>query len=182
MQLYSIKYREIIFTTLVLFAAFALRAQTGSDQLYGFSQVTIPGAAAAKRVTDDAGNVVERRTEDLKMNYFIYLRTAVKTRVYPVEVWIKGKAFSARPEIISNTPVQVSGPVVMGRTQKTTLVPKTTQKVIQLVPIPLTSNKSTQKAQNLAAANELVVVYKQGGKTYYKTLKAITELSPQALQ
>lgn len=175
-------YRIIILSAFFLLAAFTIHAQTGQDQLYGFSQVTIPGAAAAKRVTDDAGNTVERRTEDLKVTYYIYLSTTAKTRVYPIEVWIKGNAYSARPETVGSTPVQVSGPVVMGRTQKKTLVPKTTQKVTRLVPIPLTADKSSQKAQKLAAENELVVVYKQGGKTFYKTLKALTELSPQAMQ
>ena len=182
MQHAHLKYRVIFLSTLFLLAAYALSAQTSGDKLYGFSQVTIPGAAAAKRVTDDAGNVVERRTEDLKVNHFIYLTTTSKTRVYPIEVWIKGKAFSARTEAVANTPVQVSGVVVMGRTQKTTLVPKTTQKVTRLIPTPLTASKSSQKAKTLAGENELVVVYKQGGKTFYKTLKTITELSPQALQ
>lgn len=174
--------RILTLSAFFLLTACMLRAQTGSSQLYGFSQVTIPGAAAAKRVTDDAGNTVERRTEDLKVSYFIYLSTVAKTRVYPMEVWIKGKAYSARPEAIATTPVQISGNVVVGRTQKTTLVPKTTQKVTRLIPIPLTASKSSKKAQTLAGENELVVVYKQGGKTYYKTLKTLTELSPQALQ
>lgn len=176
------KYKILILTFILLTTTYLLQAQSASSKLYGFSQAVIPGAAAAKRVTDDAGNVVERRTEDIRMNYFIYLSTVAKTRVYPIEVWIKGNAFSARPETVASTPVQVLGNVVMGRTQKTTLVPKTTQKVTRLIPIPLAANKSSQKAKALAAENELVVVYKQGGKTFYKTLKSITELSPQALQ
>lgn len=173
------KFLLLTFSFVLIGAA----AMAQNSKLYGYSQVVIPGAAAAKRITDDAGNVVERSTEDIKTSYLVYLATTAKTRVYPVEMWIKGEPYSAMPQSVSTTPVSItSGPVIMGRTQKTELVPKTTQKVTQLVPSTYVAAKSNAQAAKLAQQNELVVVYKQGGKTYIKTLKNLTELSPKALQ
>ncbi len=175
-------YMKYFFAFVFVLAAGTLWAQTNSDQLYGFRQTVIPGAAAAKRITDDAGNVIENNTENNRYNYYIYLATSAKTRVYPVEIWLKGEPFSARPETVASTPVTATDNVILGRAQKTILVPKTTQKVIRLIPTPLMADKSSNKAKSLAQEAELVVVYKQGGKTYYKTLKTLTTLAPKALQ
>jgi len=176
-------FKTLLLMAIIIGSATAAFAQ--GDKLYGYRQAVIPGAAAAnKRVIDDAGNVVtERRTEDTRNTYHIYLATTAKTRVYPIEVWINGEAFSARPENGAKTPVEVpSGPGVMGRASNSTLVPKTTQKVTRLIPIPLVADKTSQKAAALAKQAELVVVYKQGGKTYYKTIKTLEALPPVALQ
>lgn len=175
------KYGFLLITIGFLLVSTVISAQAGKDRLYGFVQPVIPGAAAAKRVTDDAGNVVERRPEDIRFNYFIYVATTAKTRIYPVEMWIKGEPFSATPKVVT-TPVQLTSHLVPGRPQKTELVPKTTQKVTQLEWAPFIAAKSSGKAAALAQENELVVVYKQGGKTYIKTLKTLTALSPKALQ
>ncbi len=173
--------KPLFFLLALVLIAQTIRAQNNQDKLYGFVQPIIPGAAAAKRVTDDAGNVVERRSEDIRFNYFIYLTTTSKARVYPVEMWIKGAPYSAMPKTVT-APVELTDNLVPGRPQKTVLVPKTTQKITQLDPAPHVAEKSNAKARNLAQENELVVVYKQGGKTYIKTLKTLSELSPKALQ
>lgn len=173
--------KPFFFLLTLLLAGSALLAQNSSGKLYGYIQPVIPGAAAAKRVTDDAGHVVERKPEDTRFNYFIYLTTAQTTRVYPIEMWIKGQPFSAMPKTVT-TPVEQTSHLVPGRPQKTVLVPETTQKVTQLEPAPFIAEKSNAKAASLALENELVVVYKQGGKTYIKTLKTLSELSPKALQ
>lgn len=176
-----IQYRLLIGTIVLMFATTILCAQGTGDQLYGFSRVTTPGIAPADKIENLDGSVTERKVSN-NTNYLIYLRTAAKTRVYPIEIWINGEVYSARPETVTKTPVQVAGPTVMGRTQQITLVPKTTQKVTQLIPTPLMADKSSAKARKLAQTAELVVVYKQGGKTFYKTLKTLKALPVNALQ
>ena len=173
--------KPLFFLLTLLLAGSALQAQHSKDSLYGFVQPVSPGVAAAKRVTNDAGQVVERKAEGTRYNYFIYLSTQASTRVYPIEIWLRGEQFSALPKAVS-TPVEQTSNLVPGRPQKTVLVPKTTQKVTQLEPAPFVAQKSNTKAAQLALENELVVVYKQGGKTYIKTLKTLKELSPKALQ
>ena len=177
-----LKNMKRLFLLLTVVLAFdKLPAQNSGDKLYGFVQPVLPGAAAARRIADDAGNVSERKPADVRLNYFIYLATAKADTVYDVEMWIRGKAFSALPKIV-DTPVELTSNLVPGRPQKKVLVPKTTQKVIQLEPTELAGKKTNGKAARLAQQAELVVVYKQEGKTYIKTLKALSELSPKALQ
>lgn len=181
-MLFQNNYPFLLLTAILMVATNGLKAQSKSDKLFGYSQVTTPGIAKADEIENLDGTVTQTTGSGNNKNYFIYLSTLSKTRVYPMEVWIKGEAFSARSETITNSPVQISGPGVRGNPQKTTLVPKTTQKVTRLIPIPLMGGKSTDRGETLAAQNDLVVVYKQGGKTVYKTLKNIKELSPKALQ
>ena len=181
-MLYKMAYPFLLLTAILLMATTGLRAQSKSDRLFGYSQVTTPGIAKADEIENLDGTVTKTNERGNNKRHFIYLSTLAKTSVYPIEVWIKGEAFSARPESIAGTPVEISGPVVMGRPQKITLVPKTTQKVTRLIPIPLMEGKSTNKGATLAQENELVVVYKQGGKTIYKTLKTLKELSTKALK
>lgn len=172
--------KRLFFLLIVMLAFSELPAQNSGDKLYGYVQPVIPGAAAAKRITDDTGGVIERKAADIKLNYFIYL-SAAKEKVEVIEMWIMGKAFSATIKNVE-TPVEVISHLVPGRPQKKVLVPKTTQNIIQLEPTTLKATKTNKKAALLAKQAELVVVYSQGGKTYFKTLKALSELSPKALQ
>jgi hypothetical protein len=174
-----IKYR-FIFIALLLLTGSTVHAQAASDSLYGYSQVVTPGIRAARDI-DEKGNMVKKPTEPV-YRYFIYLATTSGTRVYPVELWIKGKAFSARSEAVTKTPVMHTNRVMPQHPQKQILVPKTTQNVVALVPIPLVAQKSSAKAKDLAQVNELVVVYKQGGKRHYRVLKELTELGAAAMQ
>jgi hypothetical protein len=60
------------------------------------------------------------------------------------------------------------------------LVPKTTQKVVRLVPQrEATTATLSSAAKKMVTSNELVVSYKWKGKTYYKALKTLTELDPE---
>lgn len=164
---------------LPVLAGQALRAQTG-DRLYGYSQVVTPGIAARGDI-DANGNTTGKKQET-RYSYQIFLVTAAKTRVYPVELWIKGNPYSARPEAVQQTPVEQVDDNVPAYPQKKVLVPKTTQKVTRLVPAPHIGSKTSAKAKQLAGTNEVVLVYKQGGKTYHKTLKQLTPLPPASRQ
>lgn len=177
-----LKNMKRLFFLLILALAFGeLSAQNGGEKLYGYVQPVLPGAAAARRIKDDAGGVIERKEADIKLNYFIYLSMAKAEKVSAIEIWIRGKAFSALCKNV-DTPVEHTSHLVPGRPQKKVLVPKTTQKVIQLQPTTLKPTNTNETAAQLAQQAELVVVYKQAGNTYIKTLQTLTELSPKALQ
>ncbi len=164
----------------LLLAATCAGAQAAGDSLYGYSQVVIPGAGAARDL-DASGNLV-KKTADPTYRYFIYLTTDAGTPINPVEVWIKGKAYSARAEAITETPVVHTSRLMPQHPQKQVLVPKTTQNVVALIPIPLQAEKSSAKAKDLAQQNELVVVYKQAGRLHYGVLKELRALPAQPMQ
>jgi hypothetical protein len=173
------RYRLFVLAAFLL-ATGHLWAQASADSLYGYSQVITPGIKAARDL-DSNGNWVKKQVAD-NYRYFIYLTTKVSARVYPIEVWIKGEAFGAKPQIITETPVVHIDRTMTQLPQKQILVPKTTQNVTAIIPIPLIAGKRSERAKQLAQENELVVVYKQGGKKQYRVLKEFTELSAIAMQ
>jgi len=174
--------KRLFFLLMGVVFANLIFAQKSAAKLYGYEQAVIPGIAAAdKRIYDDAGNAVERRPEDTRMNYFFYLATSSTAKVYPVEIWVKGKVFAAQAKE-EKAPIEMASHLAPGRPQKITLVPKTTQKLTRLEPAPFTATKTNTKAAQLAKEAELVIVYKQGGKTSIQTLKTLEKLPPKALQ
>lgn len=159
----------------LLFTVLAGQAQSTS-KLYGFSQVVTPGMA--KRETDERGAVTQGARN---YNYQVYLTSSLPTRIYPIELWIKGKRYSVKEEIITETPVQYTN-IAARNPEPVTLVPQTTDKVLKLNPVTYTGMKNYPKARQLAASNEVVAVYKQGGAIRYKTLKTLTALGTQSMQ
>ena len=83
--------------------------------------------------------------------------------------------------MIKETPVQYTN-INARNPEPVTLVPQTTDRVLQLIPTPYTGIKNYPKARQLASSNEVVAVYKQGGAIQYKTLKLLTALGTQSMQ
>lgn len=167
-------------TITILFSvlAFSAFAQTkGSGKLYGYKQAAPPGMV---RKTLDENGAEKAAPVKQNENYYLYLVTS--SRAYPSELWIKGEPFGVRLQTIEETPVEQANTNVRVSTAKKILVPKTTQKVVQLIPAPMEGKSSSAKAKSLASANELVVLYKQNGKFYFQTVKKLTELEAMALQ
>lgn len=151
-------------------------AQTkGTAKLYGFKEPVLPGVNP--NIIQEDGNTVQEEKEQ-GMNYFIYLQSAA--RVYPSELWIMGTPYSVAVHTVK-TPVERQQFTVPGK-GKFVLVPATADKVVQLSPAPAIETKLSNKGKSLAAENALVVVYKQGGKFYYSSLKELQQLTPVALQ
>jgi hypothetical protein len=158
----------------VLFAA-ALHAQTkGSIKIYGYKQPVSGGMVQRTISEDGASHEVPVKP---RFNYRIY--TASSSAITPVEIWIRGEAFSATQSPVE-TPVMYDSPN-NPTAPATTLVPKTTKKVLQIVLAPL-QGKATTKAKTLAKTNELVLVYKANGRTYYQALKKLEMMEPAFLQ
>ena len=166
--------KYFLFLLLIAFG-FKSSAQTeGSAKLYGYVQEVLPGANNS--VIVEGG---EQVTEPKKAgkNYMIYIEST--SRVYPVEIWIKGEPYSASMDVISSTPV-VFGSENTGN--RKVLVPKTTKKLLMLTPSPYIETKNTGDVSAIASSNELVVLYKQNGKFYYNKLEKLETLQAAAMQ
>jgi hypothetical protein len=146
----------------------------GNIRLYGFKQAVAGGRAP------DINEKGLRVSKGGGKNYFLY--AVSNSRIYPTEIWVEGTRFGVTIKIIEQTPVEYGDDMNVGSPKKV-LIPKTSQKVVQLVPNASTESKITgAKAQTLAQKNELVVVYKQGSKVYYQTLARLSSLAGTAMQ
>jgi hypothetical protein len=145
----------------LLFLGFQLTGfgQKDGITLYAFEQKVIPGIAPARDVVE--GGKVVKKTSWAEKQYYIFLTTPDNITVYPVLVWIKGKAFGVRSK-------ESATPVKRLSTNDTTivLVPKTEQRVVRLFPVETALGKQ-QWGATLAKQNELVLVYKIKGRHYY---------------
>jgi hypothetical protein len=164
----------IIFMAITGFA----QAQKGV-KLFGYIQPVSKGIAAKER--DENGNVIKNTNTKLH-NYFVYLSSTSKSRIYPAEIWIKGERLGVKAETVSKTPVVLTKDDGTMNPSESTLVPKTKGKVLRLTGTTQAPFKEFAKAKTLAAENELVVVYKLAGKFYYATQKSLTELGSAVLQ
>ena len=156
---------------LLIFMALGINGfcQTGV-KVYGFIQDVLPGTIP--KGTDENGNQIQARKSTTV--YRIFLTGIGKNRIYPVEVWIKGKQFTASYETINNTPIEARSD-----NKTVVMVPKTSGQVVQITPINKSDGKKFPNAKVKAASNELVVVYKLNGKFYSATLKKLTRLEPE---
>ena len=174
--------KEILLLLGFIFIFSALKAQTRNDvKIYGYIQPVSRGAAPDINI-DEAGNVAPKSYKQ-GSNYFIYISGPASTRLYPIEMWLKGKQYSAKPEAVNKTPVQMGDPALRDSHNIITLVPKTTKKVMMLVPgNTVIQSKSLAIAKSKARTNELVVVYKMSGKLYYALLKELNVLERASMQ
>ena len=164
----------------LLMATAACSQTKGTAKLYGYMQPVSGGAFPSKAI-DEGGKEVASETEQ-RFNYLLYL--ASSTIVYPSEIWVRGKLYSVTTTSIKTTPVKeprVSE--ISSADSARTLVPSTTKKVWQLHLAPAGSSiKQSVKGKSLAKSNELVVVYKMGGKFYYSILPKLDLLEAVAMQ
>jgi hypothetical protein len=166
----------------LIFIFLISKAQTRSDvKIYGYIQPVSRGVAPDTNI-DEAGNVKPKSVKP-GSNYFIYITGPASTRIYPVEMWVKGKQYSAKSETVYKTPVQLADPAMPDGPNLITLVPKTTKKVMMLVPGNFVNQgKSLAIAKSKAKTNELVVVYKMNGKFHYALLEKLNIIERASMQ
>ena len=175
--------RKLLLAFTILFMAAISQAQSRpSVKLYGYTQNVIPGTRV-KGDVDESGKLVKKEPDSGHMgNYRLYLTGPQSPRLYPIALWIKGERYGVKSETVANTPISVTNYNIPSHPKTTTIVPKTTQKVLLLTPLSSTDAKPLAGAAALAQNNELVVAYKWRGKIYYAALGKLTELEPQAMQ
>lgn len=151
-------------------------AQTkGTAKLYAYKQRIIPGIIK-KNIDDATGKEIPEPMKPT-FNYFIYMVST--SGIYPEELWIEGKQYAVNIETINKTPVEfkrdnLSSPIII-------LVPKTTQKVIQLLPESLIE-KTNPKSKRFSSSNELVIIYRINTKKYYQLQSKLLPLESSVLQ
>ncbi len=111
------------------------------------------------------------------VNYYIYLSSTAKTRIYPVEIWIKGERLGVQAEAVHRTPVTLTKDEAVAGSGEIILVPQTTAKVWRLTGTTEPAQKNFSRAKHMAKTHELVVVYKTGGRFYYAALEKFSELA-----
>ena len=165
----------LLIASFVFLAVAATAQEKGAVTLYGYYQPVSRGKAP--EMNADTGL---RTSEGQGRNYLLYAVSA--SRIYPAEIWIKGTRMGVTIKTITETPVEHGDDANIGSPKKR-LVPKTSQRVTQLLLTPAVDGKNLGiKAKNLAQTNELVLVYKQAGKFYYNVLPSLTALSSAPAQ
>lgn len=168
---------------LLLFALLSgiLTYSQPSLSLRAYKQVVFPGTVPAGISENNAPTASIGKKAST--NYYLYLIYPKKETVLPQQLWINKKAYTLKVEPVPQTPVNHTVRNIPTRPVTTQLVPKTTGKVVRLVPAAATNSMpTTTSIRKLVDTSELVVSYKWKGKTYYKALKQITELEPEMME
>jgi len=146
-----------------------------SIKVFGFEQESSPGTVAAN-VKSENGNPIKKAAT--QKNYFIYLAVKQKYNITPQQVFIDGKAFTAKASIVATTSVEHINNNIPGNPEKTTLVPKTSDKVIELKIVDSIQVKKTSAIQKLTNKNDVVISYTWKKKKYFTVLKKLKKLEP----
>lgn len=144
-------------------------------KVFGFEQECSPGIVAVN-VKDENGNPVKKAAT--QKNYFIYISLKQKYSITPQQVFIYGKAFSVETKAVEATPLEHVNNNIPHQPERTTLVPKTTNKVIELKIIDSLQLRKTSAIQNLTNNNDVVISYSWNKKKYFAILKKLKKLEP----
>lgn len=167
--------------TLLIIGSVAVQGQTAKTvSLYAYKQPVVSGAPP--KVTYSEGGQENAAPRVSKFNYFIYIAGPSNLRIYPVEIWLGGKKYGVKSSAVKQTPIQQTNVNIPEYSKPVVLVPKTSKTVLQLTTTTASSQKGLTVAKTLAKSNEVVVVYKMGGKFYYVLAKKMTRLDPMAMQ
>ena len=157
----------MIFFFALLTIGMSAQAQVlGTAQLFAYRQSVLPGVQPGGVLTE-SGERIENEPSS-NGQYIIYITSP--GRLYPVALWIKGERFGVKTEAVRKNPVMPGESEERNNPQKNVFVPKTTQNVWALTPLPLTDNKKFAQAETAARSADVVVVYKMNGKFYYKAV------------
>ena len=165
--------RHLLFFSLIIIAS-GIHSQP-SIKVFGFEQESSTGTVAAN-VKDENGNPIKKAAT--QKNYFIYLAFKQKYSIAPQQVFINGKAFPAKASLVDTTPVEHINNNIPGNPEKTTLVPKTSHKVIELKIVDSIQVKKTPAIQKLTNKNDVVISYTWKKKKYFAVLKKLKKLDP----
>jgi hypothetical protein len=172
------KQQTFLFTLLLL-AAFGAQAQSNAITIYGFKQLT-SGGMQKRGDIDETGRLIKQEPAPA-LHYAIYLANSSGNNVYPVQLWIQGKAYAVKVKPFQNNlvvPANTDAPVAKLKT----LLPETGGTIYRLMPAPLAVDKSNDRASALAAQNDVVVLYRWKGKLEYGVLKKFVDAEPVILQ
>lgn len=164
---------------MIFFLSFgaALLGKAGAQpvKLYAYVQKVTPGIAANKDFNED-GTTKPVKTEPL-VNYFLYLTVPAKSKIEPLEAWIKGKRVGLKTEMVS-TPVRLE----KAAGGSDSILPKKSERIMRLTGTEASAKTLSAKGASLAKDAEAVVVYKQNGKLYIVSQKKLVDVKGEHLQ
>jgi hypothetical protein len=165
--------KQTFLTALFVSTTVLLYAQSKPVTVYGFER-RISGGMQKRGDVDESGKQVKTPPAYPGLQRLIYL--ASNSRVYPVQLWISGEAFAVKTKQVAALPGDLAD------STKAATRSVSIGKFWQLIPLPLTADKSGGRAKALAINNDVVVLYKAGGKLRYGVLKKFAELNPAVQQ
>jgi hypothetical protein len=168
------KKKLVVFTFLI--TSVIIHGQP-TVKIFAFEQQSHPGTVPAA-VKDENGNPIQKAAA--KTNYFIFLSFKKNYVIKPVQIFIKGFSFAMDTVTeVEKTPVEYTNRTIPDNPHKTTLVPKTSNKVIKIDPTESVEPvENGAHIKNLIKANDVVITYVWKGKEYFVTEKKIKELDP----
>ncbi len=172
---------KIIFTLLAISTGiFAAAQKFPIVKVYAYSQVVLPGARKTNAI-DENGNVITRPTIK-KVNYYFYAELKKRKTIKVVAIWLQGKKYNARINIVSKTPVEIATGDAFSQSKKIILSPASGNLFLLITPgeAVVPELKTSGALQKMINNSELVVVYQWKGKLKYFTVKKINEIEPLA--
>jgi hypothetical protein len=145
-------------------------------KVFAFEQESLPGTIPAG-IKDENGNPIKKAAA--QKNYFIFLSFKKKYDIAPIQVFVKGKPFNIQATYDRELPVEYTDNTILNNREKTILVPKTKNKVIEIKLMEISSQqKEDPRFQELADSNDVVIAYTWKKKKHFVTLKSLKTLKP----
>lgn len=171
--------KQALLLNTALFLATGLWAQKPPvTKVHAYARYSTAGAAPASIPGENGANIKKMSTTIA--NYSIFIETKKGVSVTIKKLWIEGKAYKIKKEVLSESPVLFKQQGIGNQYQTDTLVPKTANSIWKIVPngllegmAPLAKNKR---------GNALVLEYSWKGRNYVYTAKEWKKLPPLILQ
>jgi hypothetical protein len=172
--------QNVLILSIFLFAANCGFTQVKSPvkKLYAYKQASIPGINISTDDNDINDKKTTKKTDPSQnFNYWFYISMSKTEKISITGLWINGKQYDLKSEVITNLPVQKIIYTGVEKNAPIIMVPVTSNKIILVYPVAI-KRVNSKYTTNLAKTNELVIRYTLKGKTYYTTTKKIKELTP----
>jgi hypothetical protein len=145
-------------------------------QIYAYKQASLPGIQPN---TLEGRGIQETKTT---YNYWFYFIIQRSEKIKVTELWIEGNKFSVRSDTVKKLPVYKITYTAASGNDTLTMVPFTKNTVLLVNPARLAKESKTisNYLSDLTKSHELVITYYRNGKKYYRVVKKIFELEPEA--
>ena len=177
------KNKIIVFVLFALFLKTSAFTQTNTPikKIHAYKQASIPGIKPA--IPNDDENKLQN-SKPASNNYWIYVEISRFSKVFITDIWITGTRLKVKSETITDLPVIKIDYLAVSGMDTIILVPATANKVILISPkgFHTGSFSASKYLTDLVSKNELVIGYLFKGKKYFKALKTIIMLEPEARQ
>jgi hypothetical protein len=164
------KQRIFFSGLLVIICLFSFAQKEPFTNVYAYSQATLSGTKPKTTSGENGNQVILASRENI--NYYFYAEYPSKENFTVVTLWIKGKPYELKTDIISKTPIETIG----NNSKKITLVPLTTNEVLLLTPGSQVNMKPRCRLRKMLKKAELVIVYSYNDKKRYYSVSKIKEL------